>query len=129
LESKHLKLPCGGNFGKPLAHEEPIQHYWPYYHWEDTINRVPQLLKITQWSLFFTNHKQLNNKSAAYKWLVRASSVKGASETGLTQSGPAEFTLLRQGPGLFTAFELFALTTWFESPDFPGFSLPPAPPF
>jgi hypothetical protein len=99
-----------------------------YYHWETTTNRVPQLLQITQLSLLLTNHKQLDGKSAAYKWLRKASAVKGASETGITQSGPAEFTLLRQGPGLFTAFELFALANWFESPNFPGFELTLVPP-
>lgn len=99
-----------------------------FYHWETITNRVPQLLQITQLGLWLSNHKQLDGKSVAYKWLRKASSVKGASETGITQSGPAEFTLLRQGPGLFTAFELFALANWFESPNFPGFELTLAPP-
>ena len=99
-----------------------------YYHWETTTNRVPQLLQITQLGLWLSNHQQLDGKSVAYKWLRKASSVNGASETGLTQSGPAEFTLLRQGPGLFTAFELFALANWFESPKFPGFELTSTPP-
>jgi hypothetical protein len=98
-----------------------------YYHWEITADRVPQLLQITQLSLMVTQHKQLDGKSAAYKWLRKAGTTPGASETGITQTGPAEFTFQRQGPGLFTAFELFALANWLEAGNFPGCDLKAAP--
>jgi hypothetical protein len=94
-----------------------------FYHWESTSERVPQLLQITQLGLMLTKHKQLDGKSAAYRWLQKSASVKGASETGISQSGPAEFTFLRQGPGLFTAMELFTLANWLEANNFPGFDL------
>jgi hypothetical protein len=74
-----------------------------------------------------TQYKQLDGKSAAYKWLRKAADAPGASETGITQSGPAEFTFLRQGPGLFTGLELFALANWLDAPDFPGCDLTASP--
>lgn len=94
-----------------------------FYHWESTADRIPQLLQMTQLGLMLTRHKQLDGKSAAYKWLRKAGATKGTTETGITQTGPAEFTFLRQGPGLFTAIELFTLANWLEATNFPGCDL------
>jgi len=98
-----------------------------FYHWENTADRIPQLLQITQLGLMITKHQQLDGRSAAYKWVRKAGATPGSSETGITRTGPAEFTFLRQGPGLFTAFELFALANWLEAPNFPGCDLNPQP--
>lgn len=98
-----------------------------FYHWENTPERIPEMLQISQLGLMLTEHKQLDGKSAAFKWLRQAGARPGPSETGITQTGPDEFTFSRVGPNLFTATELFVLANWVESPNFPGFEFQPAP--
>jgi hypothetical protein len=98
-----------------------------FYHWEITAERIPQLLHVTQLGLMLTNHKQLSDKSAAYKWLQRAGGTLGNTDTEIIQSGPAEFTFARKTPGILTASELFTLANWLEATNFPGgnIKLPP----
>lgn len=98
-----------------------------YYHWEITASRIPELLHVTQLGLTLTMHKQLDAGSAAYKWMQRAGGAWGNTDTEITQSGPAELTLARKTPGIFTAPELFTLANWLEATNFPGFDikLPP----
>jgi hypothetical protein len=98
-----------------------------YYNWENTATRIPQLLQINQLCLMLSLHKQLDGRSAGFRWMQKAAAIPGTMETGITQTMPSEFTFLRQGPGVFTAMELFTLASWLEAPNFPGCDLP-APP-
>lgn len=98
-----------------------------YYHWENTASRIPQTLQINQLCLMLTEHKQLDGHSAGCKWMQKAAATPGATETGITQTTPSEFTVFRQGPALFTAMELFTLASWLEATNFPGCDLK-APP-
>ncbi len=100
------------------------------YHWENTAERVPQVLTLSQLGLVLTSHRQLGGPSAAFKWIQKVAPALGASTTDITQTGPAELTFRRQAAGLFTAVEMFALANWLEAPDFPGCNLqlpPPSP--
>ncbi len=99
-----------------------------YYHWEITAERLPQLLQLTQFGLMITRHKQLEDTTAAFKWLQRIGNVLGNTDTEITQSGPAEFTFARKAPGIFTGPELFTLANWLEATNFPGCDLKMPPP-
>jgi hypothetical protein len=101
-----------------------------FYHWEITAERMSQLLNLSQFGLMITSHKQLEDTSAAFKWLQRFSGALGNTDTEITQSGPAEFTFARKAPGIFTGAELFALANWLEAANFPGcdLRLPPRSP-
>lgn len=94
-----------------------------FYHWENTETRMPQVLQIDQLCLMLTQHKQLDGHSAGCKWMRKAAASPGVTETGITQTTPTEFSVYRQGPGLFTATELFALASWLEATNFPGCDL------
>lgn len=101
-----------------------------YYHWEITAERMPQLLQMSQFSLMLTKHKQLDDSTAAFKWLQQIGPTLGNTATEIAQTGPAEFTFTRVAPGLFTAPELYVLANWLEATNFPGcdLKLPPPPP-
>ena len=100
------------------------------YHWEITAERMPQFLNLSQFGLMVTSHKQLEDTSAAFKWLQRIGASLGNTDTEITQSAPAEFTFARKAPGIFTAVELFTLANWLEATNFPGcdLKLPPRSP-
>ena len=99
-----------------------------FYHWENTAERVPQVLNLSQLGLVLTSHRQLAGTAAALKWIQKTAPALGASVTELTLTGPAEMTFTRKAAGLFTAVELFALANWLEAPDFPGCNLKLPPP-
>jgi hypothetical protein len=93
------------------------------YHWEITAERLPQLLQLSQYGLMITQHRQLEEQSAAFKWLQRIGGTLGNTDTEITWSGPAEFTFTRKTPGIFTGTELLFLANWLEAIDFPGCNL------
>ncbi len=67
------------------------------YHWEITAERMPQFLNLSQFGLMVTSHKQLEDTSAAFKWLQRIGATLGNTDTEITQSAPAESTAARPG--------------------------------
>jgi hypothetical protein len=95
-----------------------------FYHWEITAVRVgdrfDQLPQFTQLVLMLTSHRQLGGESAAMKWLRKFTPALGNTVTEVFQTGPAEMSFTRTAPGGLTAFELLALASWLEAPDFPG---------
>jgi len=93
------------------------------YHYENTADRIPQLLRPTQLGLWMTWHRQLATDTATDKWLQKTCAKLGATDTEITQTGPAEFTFARKTPGIFTAMEFYALANWLEGPNFPGCDL------
>ena len=100
-----------------------------FYHWEITSERLNALPQLTQLAGLLTRHRQLDQNSAAGKWLTLIGPQLGNCVTEVTQTGPTELTLSRTAPAGLTAIELIALANWLEVPNFPGydFSLPPPP--
>ncbi len=94
-----------------------------FYHWEITAERMPQVLHLAQLSLMLTSRKQLDAESAAGKWVNLITPKFGNTVTEIKQTGPAEMSFTRQAPGGLTAFEFFALASWLEANNFPGFDL------
>lgn len=94
-----------------------------FYHWEITAERMPQVQHLAQLGLMLTMRKQLDAESAAGKWVNQITPKLGNTVTEITQTGPAEMTFARQAPGGLTAFEFFALASWLEANNFPGFDL------
>jgi hypothetical protein len=101
-----------------------------FYHWENSSQRMSNLLQCTQFALLITRHKQLGANSAAFKWLKAVELALGPTDMEISQSGPSELTFERKAPGIFTATEFYALANWFEATNFPGcdLKLPPAAP-
>jgi hypothetical protein len=99
-----------------------------YYHWEITAERLQQLPLLTQLGLMLTQHKQLDAKSAAGKWLAAVGPTLGNSVTEVTQTAPNQLTFMCKAPGGLTAVELTALANWLEATNFPGcdLRLPPS---
>jgi hypothetical protein len=94
-----------------------------FYHWENTAEREPMLLNLSQFGLMLTQRRQLDGNSAAYKWVSQITPSLGNTVTEITQSAPDQMTFARTAPGGFTAFELLALANWIDAPNFPGFDL------
>ena len=93
------------------------------YHWEITAERVPTLLQLSQFTLMVSWHKQLEENSAALKWLQSIGGKLGNTVTEIFQTRPDEMTFSRKAPGAFTAAELFTLANWLEADNFPGCNL------
>jgi len=100
-----------------------------YYHWEITADRLKTLPQLSQLMLLLSQHEQLNENSAAGKWLNEIGPTLGRSVTEITRTGPSELTFMRKAPGGLTAFEFTALANWLEAANFPGcdLRLPPRP--
>ncbi|HEV2693299.1 MAG TPA: hypothetical protein VG347_10435 [Verrucomicrobiae bacterium] len=98
-----------------------------FYHWEITAERLPQQLNLSQLVLFLTQHKQLEDDSAAYKWAAKIGPSLGNTDTEIIQAAPDQFAFMRKTPGGLTALELLSLATWLEATNFPNcdLSLPP----
>jgi hypothetical protein len=94
-----------------------------YYHWEITAERMPTLLQLSQFTLMVSWHKQLEENSAALKWLQSIGGKLGNTVTEVFQTGADEMTFTRKAPGAFTAVELFTLANWLEADNFPGCNL------
>lgn len=94
-----------------------------FYHWEITAERVPTLLQLSQFTLMVSWHKQLEENSAALKWIQSIGGKLGNTVTEVFQTGADEMTFTRKAPGAFTAVELFALANWLEADNFPGCDL------
>ena len=90
-----------------------------FYHWEITAERLPLLANLSQLTLLLTRHKQMDGTTAAYEWIDKIGPTLGNTDTEITQTAPDQFTFTRKAPGGLTAFELFALASWLEAPDFP----------
>jgi len=103
-----------------------------YYHWEVTAERLKELPQLSQLLLVLTRHEQINEQSAAGKWLDHIEPALGSNVTEVTQTTPNELTFKRTAPGGLTALELLALVDWLEAPKFPALDLrlrsPPARP-
>ena len=99
-----------------------------YYHWEITAVRLKMLPQLSQLALMVTHHRQLDEQSAAGKWLARIGPTLGNTVTEVKQTGPNELSFTRKAPAGLTAVELTALANWLEVPDFPGCDLR-LPPF
>jgi hypothetical protein len=99
-----------------------------YYDWEITAERLKMLPHLTQLALMVTRHQQLNMQSAAGKWLAAIGPTLGNTATEVTQIAPNELSFKRSAPGGLTAFELTALASWLEAPNFPGCDLRLPPP-
>lgn len=99
-----------------------------YYDWEITAERLPQVLNLSQLAFLLTNHPQLDENSAAAKWLKHIGPMLGNTVTEITQTAPNELTLTRKAPGGLTAIEFVALAHWLEATNFPfDLHLPPLP--
>lgn len=100
-----------------------------YYHWEMTGARLKQLPQLSQLTLLLSQHRQLDGKSDADKWLDQIGPTLGNSVTEITQTAPDELAFMRKAPGGLTAIELVALANWLEATNFPGcdLGLPPRP--
>ena len=88
------------------------------------------MLNLGNLALMLTERPQLEDQSAAGKWLIhRIGPTLGSTVTEITQTAPNELTFLRQAPGGLTAIEFIALAHWLEAPNFPGcdLRLPPNP--
>ena len=98
-----------------------------YYHWEITAarfgERFDELPQLTQLGLMLTQHRQLGSDSAALKWIRKSAPYFGNTVTEVFQTGPAEMTFTRTASGGLTAFEMLALGSWLEAPNFPGCNL------
>jgi hypothetical protein len=71
-----------------------------------------------------TRQQQLDEHSAAYKWLEQIGpTLSGSAVTEITQTAPAELTFSRRAPGGLTAVELRAFASWLEATNFPGCDL------
>ncbi|MGA2030074.1 MAG: hypothetical protein ABSG87_08385, partial [Verrucomicrobiota bacterium] len=82
----------------------------------------------SQLAFLLTNHPQLDENSAAAKWLKRIRPMLGNTVTEITQTAPNELTLTRKAPGGLTAIEFVALAHWLEATNFPfDLHLPPLP--
>jgi len=99
-----------------------------YYHWEITAARLKLLPQLSQLALMVTQHRQLDEQSAAGKWLDRIGPTLGNMVTEVTQTAPNELLFMRKAPGGLTAVELTALANWLEAPNFPGCDLLLPPP-
>jgi hypothetical protein len=104
-----------------------------FYHYEATGSRIRQLLHLTQLGLMVTRHQQLSAGMASFNWVeaigtnLTLNPIRDQTDTEISQTGPAEFTFARKTPVGFTALEFYAMASWLEAPNFPGFniSLPP----
>lgn len=99
------------------------------YHWEITPKRLKDLPHLTQLALLMTQHRQLDQNSAADRWLTHIGPTLGDSVTEVTQTGPSELSFTRSARAGLTAIELIALAEWLEAPNFPGcdMTVPPPP--
>jgi hypothetical protein len=70
-----------------------------------------------------TQHRELDDGSAAGQWLNHIGPTLGASATEVTKTGPLELSFKRSAPAGLTAIELIALSEWLEAPNFPGCDL------
>ena len=91
-----------------------------FYHWEITSKRLNDLPRLTQLALLLTGHRELDQTSAAMRWLNRIGPTLGDSATEVIQTGPTELSFKRSAPAGLTAIELLALGEWLEAPNFPG---------
>jgi hypothetical protein len=94
-----------------------------FYHWEITATRMAPLLQLTQFGLLLTWRDQLSADSASFKWIMKIGPTLGNNVTEIFQTAPDQMTFTRKAPGIFTAFELFALANWLEAKNFPGCDL------
>src|SRR5262249_36540518 len=95
-----------------------------YYHWEITSERLKLIPQLSQLLLMITQHKQLDGRSAAYKWLEQIGpTLSGSAVTEVTQIAPTELAFNRRAPGGLTAVELRAFASWLEATNFPGYDL------
>jgi hypothetical protein len=99
-----------------------------YYHWEVTGPRLKGLPELSQLLLMATLHEQLDNDSAANKWLETFGPKLGSTVSEFTQTAPNELTLNRRAPAGLTAVELTALASWLEAKNFPGCDISVPPP-
>lgn len=100
-----------------------------FYHWEITAERMMSQLQMSQIALVLTRHKQLDGRSAAFKWAFAVGKKLGNTVTEIKQTAPDQLTFTRKAPGGLTAFEFIALANWIDAPDFPhcNLNLPPVP--
>jgi hypothetical protein len=94
-----------------------------FYHWEVTSERVKVLPQLTQLALFLTQHRQLNDTSAAGRWLDLIGPTLGSSVTEATETGLLQLSFTRSSSSGLTGLELIALANWLEAPNFPGCDL------
>jgi hypothetical protein len=98
------------------------------YHWENTADRLPLALNLSQLGLMLTMHRQLGDDSAALKWILKIAPTPGNTVTEITQTAPDQLSFTRTAHGGLTAVEFLALAHWLETPDFPHFNLKLPPP-
>jgi hypothetical protein len=98
------------------------------YHWENTADRLPLALDLSQLGLMLTMHRQLGDDSAAVKWILKIAPTLGNTVTEITQTAPDQLSFTRTAPGGLTAVEFLALAHWLETPDFPHFNVKLPPP-
>jgi hypothetical protein len=112
--------------GKPAPSELSrvlTQDNMVLYHWEVTSARVKALPQLTQLALFLTKHLQLNENSAAGRWLDLIGPTLGVSVTEVNETGPLQLSFTRSSSSGLTGLELIALANWLEAPNFPGCDL------
>jgi hypothetical protein len=116
-----------GVFPNPPASEPPPPKLFAelnqsnilYYDWEITAERLPQVLNLSQLAFLLASRPQLDENSAAAKWLKHVGPMLGNTITEITQTAPDELTLTRKAPGGLTAIEFVALAHWLEATNFP----------
>ena len=99
-----------------------------YYDWEVTEPRLKQWKILSQIYRLLSHQPPLTTNMLAVQWLTSVTTNLGNTVTELNVSGDRQMTLTRKAPIGLTAFELVALTTWLESPNFPFSAPAPAAP-
>jgi hypothetical protein len=97
-----------------------------HYHWEQTRQRAERWQSVAQLLLAFSGRPPSGTNSASLLLLGALGPRLGETETEVSQVGPRQLLLQRQGvPGL-TGLELIGLANWLELTNFPwgGFQLP-----
>lgn len=89
------------------------------YDWEVTGPRVEAFLYLTQVARLLSNKAQLPPDSLSMLWLKALIPKLGNSVTEVSQTGPGQFSLVRNSSSGFTSAELHLLADWLESPRFP----------
>ena len=100
------------------------------YSWEGTGLRVDQTIFISQFLRLVTQHPQLPRRCAGLAWLRAAGPHLGNCGTLVTQTGPAQLSLVHRSTLGLSSVQLHLLADWLESPQFPhGFftTLTPKP--
>src|ERR1051326_5361388 len=113
-------MPSGPRPRPPGLFEQFLEHTnLVCYDWEMTGSRVDACIYIAQFFRFVLHKAQVPPQSLSIAWLHALETRLGNTGTTITQTGPAQLSLLRKSNLGLTAAELELLVDWLESPTFP----------